>query len=852
MLILRVGVVLVSTSAGAALSWALAYLLGSNLELTLLQCSLWIVLSLIVTLALLAPAVLYLGPAAKLSRRGKRAYLKHLKSIVEAPSYGELPKEVPHFLISDTEGGTQKESAPHEILKRQKCAIVGRQGIGKTSVLVRLTQIAVNRALEDSTSRIPYLIYLREMRGQSLLEKMTAELQSFFSRDVKNAVRNALEAGNFLFLADGLDEVADEDRPVINALLRKLLPELNPNQVILTYRVAPRLEEGEGDADSLVVPLPEEIPLAEIFAPSAEENMEYFETVLGPDEGAQYWNRLDVQLKDLCTTRLWRTYVLLLIKSGQEPQRTPGDLLGSILDLTFREWETKKGLTARAMSADSYTNAASVLAFHSLEEPITQAKAKQLLETEQGITTPASSCLQILRYSGILTPAPNVIRFAHSSLRDYLAARHIFRSTDSQSLETLVEANARKEAWGGCLKYLCGLLRSEPQLSTYLRILLNRALPLFLSGVSEELGTLDAMPTTEDPPTWYASEYAQTLEHLLSATPAVKPAVGVKRDGELQVIVWLDAKLERYSMTLQERSRGELVQLVSTEADVPSDRGIGESGPIRKQSPYSLAVETWRGAIERTLSKRSLSHGAVLLSEDLICYLSSISSQLDIDRDPLEYEAHELFDLLSDRGPVANWALRLLAAFDSNAMDWRLAKLPSADRRDQSWIFARYSSSQLGELAKQSIELALTAYRDTVERNFPPLLGYLNLYRQLPAEIRIRVRMRRDVRPYGIGEPVDYPEAVLDYEPCQTATTIRIVDNDDPPILLSAHEIFERLRSHGRMGESCSLIFYGIRTTSSYAREGNRRALRELVYNWIAKDFSMLLGSHLSVRRDVY
>ncbi|HUT86637.1 MAG TPA: NACHT domain-containing protein [Candidatus Heimdallarchaeota archaeon] len=850
MLILRVVVVFASTSLGAALSWVLAYLLSSNLELTLLQRSLWIVLSLIVTLALLAPAVLYLGPAAKLSRRGKRAYLKHLQSIVEAPTYGKLPQETPHFLIQHADSASQKESEPGVILRQQKCAIVGRQGIGKTSMLLRLAQIAVNRVLEDSTSRIPYWIYLRELRGQSLLEKMTAELQPFFPRDVRNAVRSALKAGKFLFLADGLDEVTEEDRPSINALLKQLLPEHNPNQVILTYRAVPQIEEG--DANSLVVPLPEEISLAEILSPSEEENRKYFEIVLGSDEGARRWNMLRIYLKELCTTRLWRTYTLLLIRSGSELQRTPTELLGAILDLSFREWETKKGLASRVMSADSYTNAASTLAFYSLEDPLTQAKAKQRLETEQGITIPPSSCLQILRDSGVLTPAPDVIRFAHSSLRDYLAARHIFRSTDSQSLETLVEANARKEAWGGCLKHLCGVLRWEPQLSTYLRILLDWALPLFFSGVSEELKTLDAMPTTENPPAWYASEYAQTLEHLLSITPALKPAVGLERDADLQVIAWLDAKLELYSITLQERSRGDLVQLVSSAADVPLDRGIGESGPIRKQSPYSHAVETWQGAIERTLSQRSLSHGAVLLSEDLICYLSSISSQLDIDRDPLKYEAHKLLGLLSDRDIVANWALRLLAAFESNAMDWRLAKLPSADRCDQSWIFARYSSSQLGELAKRSIELALTAYRDTVERNFPSLLGYLNLYRQLPAEIRIRMRMRRNVRPYDMGEPVDYPEAVLDYEPCQTATTVRIVDNDHPAILLSAHEIFERLRSHGRMGESCSLIFYGIRTASSYAREGNRRVLRELVYDWIARDFSMLLGSHLSVRRDAY
>jgi hypothetical protein len=850
MLILRAGLVFISTLAGAALSWALTYLLSSEIELTLLQRSLWVVFSLIVTFVLLVLVIHWLGPALKLSRRGKRSYAKHLQSIVEEASYGELPQEMPYFLIQDAGGASQKESDPCVILRRQKSAIVGRQGIGKTSVLVRLAQIAVNRVLQDSTSRIPVLIYLRELRGQSLSEKITAELQEFFPRDVKSAVRNALKAGDFLLLADGLDEVAEEDWPTITALLKKRLSEHDTNQVILTYRAVSHLKEG--DADSLVVPLPGPISLAEILSPSEEENRKYFKAVLGSDQGARHWNRLGIQVKDLCTTRLWRTYILLLIRSGSEPQRTPAELLRSILDLTFRKWEKKKGLASRVMSADSYTNTASLLAFHSLEKPITQARAEQLLETEQGITTPSSLCLQILRDSGVLTPAPCVIRFAHRSLRDYLAARYIFRSADSQSLETVVEANAHKEAWGGCLKYLCGLLRSEPQLGTYLYVLLDWALPLFLSGVSEELETLDAMPTTEDPPAWYASEYARTLEHLLSATPAVKPAVGLERDADLQVIAWFDDRLDRYSMTLHERSSGELVQLVPSANDVRLHEGIRKSGPIRKQSPYSLAVETWRGGIERTLSKRSLSHGAVLLSEDLICYLSSISSQLDIDRDPLEYKAHELLGLLPNGGIVADSALRLLSAFEANAMDWRLAKLPSADRRDQSWIFARYSSSQVGELAKRSSELALTAYRDTVERDFPSLLGYLNLYRQLPVEIRIRTRIRTNMRPYGMGEPVDYPEVVLDYEPCETATTVRILDNDDPQAQLSAREIFDRLRSQGRMGESCSLIFYGIRTATPYAREGNCTVLRELVYDWIAKDFSMLLGSHLSVRREVY
>lgn len=109
--------------------------------------------------------------------------------------------------------------------REPRLALLGNFGTGKTSFCLKYRALLARRALANPSARIPILIDLRDFRsGLDIYQVATNALQRLPGVEID--LRLCLELGKmgrFLFLLDGLDEMATRiDRSIVNESLREL------------------------------------------------------------------------------------------------------------------------------------------------------------------------------------------------------------------------------------------------------------------------------------------------------------------------------------------------------------------------------------------------------------------------------------------------------------------------------------------------------------------------------------------------------------------------------------------------------------------------------------------------------
>lgn len=131
---------------------------------------------------------------------------------------------------------TQLEDSRHTHL-----ALLGNFGTGKSTFCEVFRAALARKALDSSDARIPVLIDLREfLTGLDIQKVIVSALQRLPGVDISPVVCLELQRmGRFLFLLDGLDEMACRvDRVVINESLRQIdsLRTAGNNRYVLTCR----------------------------------------------------------------------------------------------------------------------------------------------------------------------------------------------------------------------------------------------------------------------------------------------------------------------------------------------------------------------------------------------------------------------------------------------------------------------------------------------------------------------------------------------------------------------------------------------------------------------------------------
>jgi len=121
--------------------------------------------------------------------------------------------------------------------------ILGKPGAGKTTMLLELAKVLVQRAEEDLNEPIPVLLSLSSWQNdnQSITDWIVADLGSGKSYRVrKDITKKWLEYGEIILLLDGLDELAAERQ---EKCVEKLNEFLQPGNWIHPLVVCSRIEE---------------------------------------------------------------------------------------------------------------------------------------------------------------------------------------------------------------------------------------------------------------------------------------------------------------------------------------------------------------------------------------------------------------------------------------------------------------------------------------------------------------------------------------------------------------------------------------------------------------------------------
>ena len=124
---------------------------------------------------------------------------------------------------------------PEDLFSASKKVLIrDTAGMGKSTVLKFLFLEAV-----DKEKGIPFIIELRNLSKQhSVLKEIRQQLKSLtkeFAEDLLRKLFNERK-GNFIFLFDGYDEIAESERAAVTADLKSFIEQVGDNTFVLTSR----------------------------------------------------------------------------------------------------------------------------------------------------------------------------------------------------------------------------------------------------------------------------------------------------------------------------------------------------------------------------------------------------------------------------------------------------------------------------------------------------------------------------------------------------------------------------------------------------------------------------------------
>jgi predicted NACHT family NTPase len=141
-------------------------------------------------------------------------------------------------------GSAKAERVPglEAVQRHRQLMILGKPGAGKTTFLKWLTLQCLAGAVRGD--RVPFFITLREFaeaeEQPDLASFLAAQLEACGITDARGTVGELFQAGRWLLLLDGLDEVRSVDHDRVLATVRQVAQQFAENQFIITCRIAAR------------------------------------------------------------------------------------------------------------------------------------------------------------------------------------------------------------------------------------------------------------------------------------------------------------------------------------------------------------------------------------------------------------------------------------------------------------------------------------------------------------------------------------------------------------------------------------------------------------------------------------
>ena len=179
----------------------------------------------------------YISPEEK--DLSNKAYLVHVISELEewetryAKMFAQFEKLTLFAQVKST--AHQPEPLLNLIEKSQKLVILGPAGSGKTTTTQKVTLENAQKIFRgEEDAKIPILVPLRDYGSQNIENLIDSVIK--FSGLKFSVIEEDLEAGKYLLLFDGLNEIPSDRKESCFSELRKFLRKFPSNQYIFTSR----------------------------------------------------------------------------------------------------------------------------------------------------------------------------------------------------------------------------------------------------------------------------------------------------------------------------------------------------------------------------------------------------------------------------------------------------------------------------------------------------------------------------------------------------------------------------------------------------------------------------------------
>ncbi|MDJ0731656.1 MAG: NACHT domain-containing NTPase, partial [Crocosphaera sp.] len=395
------------------------------------------------------------------------------------PSYQRW-LEVSDLESSLAEADTFRLSKPHSntvfdlelVAKQDKLVILGKPGAGKTTFLQYLALQCNNGKYRRDL--IPCFIQLRTEWEQG--DGKVLNLQRYLISYGKNyglshqQSKILLEAGKFLLLLDGLDEVPQQYREILCKNIQAFSQEFYKNSLIITSRKSAQqfhfrgftyVEMADFDHNKI-----QDFVEKWLIATSKNETegkkkaKQFLEQLNSPENQA---------IRELAVTPILLNLLCSVFKERAKFPRQRAKLYEAGLDILLQRWDRSRGIERddfyhnlplldkrkllSKIAAVTFSNGRYFFEGHEIQEIIQDCLSndcnfKEDMET-LWLTSEAILKSIEIQHGVLVERAKDIYSFSHLTFQEYFTARHIIAS-DSQTLDNRLTNLAEKiadESW---------------------------------------------------------------------------------------------------------------------------------------------------------------------------------------------------------------------------------------------------------------------------------------------------------------------------------------------------------------------------------------------------------------------
>jgi len=438
--------------------------------------------------------------------------------------------------------------------------VLGDPGSGKTTTQKKIAHDLLKQRKHGTSSRLPIVIRLRDMKGTSSLEATLLDIfdidfvkkqvqtiddekeqeQKGFELAKKRALCAFLDELNVLLLLDGYDELSPDLKTSIFREVESLAPLLRKCKMTITSRSADFVRKPENFLVFEIQSLSEQQieSFVGLWFSSDNQRRRTAEDFLETLQATPY--------KDLSTRPLTLANLCLVFeKYGSFPE-LPVSVYRKTINLLLEEWDAERGIHRKSRYSlfDAHRKMDFLAAFayhlvvdnHNALSFGTQDFVKLYRKIHNRFRLPANealaTALEIESHTGIIVKSSyETFEFSHKSLQEFLVAEHLVRLKDIPSAVALLRSCPNELAISVALSsdatdWFCGLFRDK----------INRVTPKaewilpFLYRVSLERPTFEM-----------SAELGGTVLWILSTVPGLAM---VKSGGS-----FTDERLSRFLRT---------------------------------------------------------------------------------------------------------------------------------------------------------------------------------------------------------------------------------------------------------------------------------------------------------------